>query len=330
MEITQLSPKMLTLPVGGNTVSIARQLWALEPWEGDDDEPELPGYWAIKGKFSVNGSRSCAELAVLHHLRGSGWDGRWVSAWGNGKLFSDWPPGPGVKSITQAGAPRWAAEIFERLLDANRRSFGGFFDVFVWREPGEVRFYEVKVGEDDINLNQRRFVERALGLDHPLEEFTIIEVPKPTARILHGERASDVHIRPTQPSAEARKYTDGTIADVLARMKASQNASPYLEAAAEALQALGYELRASRVRKPGTKPRENHLRIMHPAYTAHGIGYLKLSNVTFTRWSDRGPLGGLSGANLTDGEVIFSTANGIDEAISAAKLIARLITANGA
>jgi hypothetical protein len=69
---------------------------------------------------------------------------------------------------------------------------------------------------------------------------------------------------------------------------------------------------------------------MHPAYTAHGIGYLKLSNVTFTRWSDRGPLGSLSGANLTDREVIFSIANGIDEALSAAKLIARLITASGA
>jgi len=329
MEITKLSPKMLALPGGGNTVSIARQLWALEPWEGDDDEPELPGYWAIKGKFSVNGSRSCAELAVLHHLRASGWDGRWVSAWGE-RLFSEWPPGPGVKSITQAGAPRWAAEIFDRLRAANGGRLGGFFDVFVWREPGEVRFYEVKVGKDDINRNQRRFVERALGLHHRLDEFTIIEVPKPTARILHGEQASDVHIRTTRPSAEARQYTDGTIADVLARMKASQNASLYLGAAAEALQTLGYELRASRVRKPGTKPRENHLRIMHPAYTAHGIGYLKLSNVTFTRWSDRGPLGDLSGAKLTDREVIFSIASGLDEALSAAKLIVRLITASGA
>ena len=254
-----------------------------------------------------------------------------MSAWGDGRLFSEWPPGPGVKSITQAGAPRWAAEIFERLLDANRRSFGGFFDVFVWREPGEVGFYEVKVGKkDDINLNQCKFVERALGLDHHLEEFMIIEVLKPTARVLHGERASDVHIQTTQPSAEARQDTDGTIADALARMKASQNASLYLGAAAEALQALGYELRASNVRKPGTKPRENHLRIMHPAYTAHGIGYLKLSNVTFTRWSDRGPLGDLGGAKLTDREVIFSIANGIDEALSAAKLIARLITASRA
>ena len=187
--------------------------------------------------------------------------------------------------------------------------------MFVWREPGEVRFYEVKVGDDDINRNQRRFVERALGLHHRLEEFMIIEVLKPTARVLHGERASDVHIQTTQPSAEARQDTDGTIADALARMKASQNASLYLGAAAEALQALGYELRASNVRKSGTKPRENHLRIMHPAYTAHGIGYLKLSNVTFTRWSDRGPLGDLGGAKLTDREVIFSIANGIDEAL---------------
>jgi hypothetical protein len=109
----------------------------------------------------------------------------------------------------------------------------------------------------------------------------------------------------------------------------SQNASPYLGPAAEALQALGYELRTSNLRKPGTKPRENHLRIMHPAYTAHGIGFLKLSNVTFTRRSDRGPLSGLSGAKLTDREVIFPIANGIDEALSAAKLIARLITASG-
>jgi hypothetical protein len=329
MKITQLSPKMLILPDAGNAVSIARQLWALEPWEGED-EPELPGHWAIKHKFSVNGSRSCAELAVLYHLRGSGWDGVWVSAYSPAALFSEWPPGRGVKAIAQAGAPPWAAEIFDRLLDANRRSFGGFFDVFAWREPGEVRFYEVKVGKDDINRNQRRFVERALGLHHRLEEFTIIEVPESTARVLSGRRSSNVHIRITQPGDGARQDADETIADVLARMEASQNASLYLGAAAEALQALGYELRASRVRKPRTKPRENHLRIMHPAYTAHGIGYLKLSDVTFTRWSDRGPLGDLGGAKLTDREVIFSIANGIDEALSAAALIARLITARGA
>jgi hypothetical protein len=77
------------------------------------------------------------------------------------------------------------------------------------------------------------------------------------------------------------------------------------------------------------KPREKYLRIMHPVYTAHGIGYLKLSDVTFTCGSDRDRLGDLDGAQLTDREVVFSIANGIDEALSAAKLIERLITARG-
>jgi hypothetical protein len=330
MEIIQLSSQMLTLPDGGNTVSIARERWALEPWEGDDDGSEVPGPWAIKGEFSVNGSRSCAELAVLDHLRGSGWDGVWVSPW-DGKLFSEFIPGRGVKSITQAGAPRWVAEIFERLLKKNGRPFGGYWDVFVWREPDEVRFYEVKVGKKDkVNPNQHKFLERALGLDHRLEEFMIIEVPKPQARVLHGKRASDARPQTTQPGDEARQDTDETTADVLARMKGNQNASPYLEPAADALQALGYELVPSNLRKPGTKPPENHLRIKHPAYTEHGIGYLKLSSVTFTRRSDRGPLGGLSGAKPTGRGMIFSIANGLDEALSAARLVARRITASGA
>ena len=40
----------------------------------------------------------------------------------------------------------------------------GFFDVFAWREPGQVRFYEVKVGPDRIKPTQLRFVELALRL----------------------------------------------------------------------------------------------------------------------------------------------------------------------
>jgi len=68
---------------------------------------------------------------------------------------------------------------------------------------------------------------------------------------------------------------------------------------------------------------------MHPAYTAHGIGYLKLSNMTFSRGSDRDQLGELDGARVTDREVIFSIANGIDQALSAARLVIGLITVAG-
>lgn len=329
-----LPPTRFDLPGVTQPVYIATQQWALEPWEGEDG-PELPKTWRDKHKFSVNGSRSCAELAVLRRLQGGGWDGFWVYPFNPPQLLTEWPwpplPGPRVTTITQTGAPEWAVKIFDCLRAQNGGKLAGFFDVFAWREPGEIRFYEVKVVPGDrITDSQREFVERALRLGRRLEEFTIIEVPRPTARVLSGERASEVYIQTAQPGGGAWQDPGETTADVLARMEASHNASPYLGPAAEALQALGYELRPSNLRKPGTKPRENHLRIMHPAYTAHGIGFLKPSNVTFTRRSDRGPLSGLSGAKLTDREVIFSIANGIEEALSAAKLIARLITASGA
>ena len=69
----------------------------------------------------------------------------------------------------------WAVEIFDRLRAANGGTLGGFFDVFAWREPGEVRFDEVKVGQDRIKPTQLRFVKLALGF-HRLEQFTIAEV----------------------------------------------------------------------------------------------------------------------------------------------------------
>jgi hypothetical protein len=58
---------------------------------------------------------------------------------------------------------------------ANGGTLGGFFDVFAWREPGEVRFDEAKVGPDRIRDTQRMFVEKALRFRR-LEEFTIIEI----------------------------------------------------------------------------------------------------------------------------------------------------------
>ena len=55
------------------------------------------------------------------------------------------------------------------LRAANGGKLDGFFDVFAWREPGEVRFDEAKVGRrDSIRPSQRRFVKLALDLHHRL------------------------------------------------------------------------------------------------------------------------------------------------------------------
>ena len=177
MQITELSPTRFDLPGRADPVYIATQQWALEPWEGEDP-PELGRSWAIKPKFVVNGNRSCAELAIVHHLCDDGWQGVWVSAFNPQRLFFEWPPGTGVETIAQTGAPMWAVEVFDRLRAANRGKLDGFFDVFAWREPGEVRFDEVKGRGDSPRESQRKFVKLALDLGHRPEQFTIIKVPK--------------------------------------------------------------------------------------------------------------------------------------------------------
>ena len=69
-----------------------------------------------------------------------------------------------------------------------------------------------------------------------------------------------------------------------------------------------------KLRRPGTKPREKYLRIMHPAYTAHGIGFLTLSSVGFSRRSDRDRLADLDGAQPLAPSVtwLFPSQPGID------------------
>jgi hypothetical protein len=148
---------------------------------GGEDPPGLAKIWSRKPKFAVNGSRSCAELAIVHHLRNEGWRGVWVNSFGPRELRSEWFPAPAVKTLAETGAPRWAVEAFDRLRAANGGTLGGFFDVFAWREPGQVRFDEAKVGPDRIKPTQVRFVELALRF-HRLQEFMIIEVAGPSLR----------------------------------------------------------------------------------------------------------------------------------------------------
>ena len=107
------------------------------------------------------------------------------------ELRSEWLPAPAVKTLAETGAPTWAVEAFDRLRAANGGSnggsLGGFFDVFAWREPAEVRFYKAKVGPDRIKPTQLRFIELALHF-HRSEQFMIIEVAGPSLRSAPGPR----------------------------------------------------------------------------------------------------------------------------------------------
>jgi hypothetical protein len=46
-----------------------------------------------------------------------------------------------------------------------------------WRNPGEVRFDDVKVHPQQIGVSQCKFLETALRF-HPLDQFTLIQVDR--------------------------------------------------------------------------------------------------------------------------------------------------------
>ena len=107
VEITELPPTQLVLPAAGELVHIRTQQWALERREGED-EPGLAVPWARKPKFSVNEDRSCAELAIVHHLQARGWNGVWVNAF-RGELRTQWFPAPAARRGRRAQVNRGAS-----------------------------------------------------------------------------------------------------------------------------------------------------------------------------------------------------------------------------
>ena len=96
-------------------------------------------------------------------------------SFGPRELRSEVVPCSAVKTLAETGTPSWAVEAFDRLRTANGGTLGGFFDVFAWRKPGQVRFAEAKVGPDRVKPTRLRFAELALRF-HRLEQFTIAEV----------------------------------------------------------------------------------------------------------------------------------------------------------
>ena len=108
VEVTELVPTPLVLPTSGDLVRIPTQRWALEQWNGDD-QPELAAPWHRKPKYSVDGNRSCAELAIVHRLRQSGWNGVRVNAF-RGEPRPQWFPPRQERHLRRSGrSPEWSA-----------------------------------------------------------------------------------------------------------------------------------------------------------------------------------------------------------------------------
>jgi hypothetical protein len=90
--ITHCPATVLDLP-SGQRVAVPTQRWTPAWWDGEPDPPGLPRTWSRKPMVAIAGRPVCAELAVVSELEQTGWQGLWVSAFGN-FLRRDWFPAP--------------------------------------------------------------------------------------------------------------------------------------------------------------------------------------------------------------------------------------------
>lgn len=111
----------------------------------------------------------------------------------------------------------------------------------------------------------------------------------------------------------------GELEAAIVRLEGS-GSSRHVREAADGLRAMGYELRLAQTAVPGKQP-ENYLRIMDPAYTAHGIGYLTPTMFSFSRGIDRQRLARVDGAALTGSSVNFSHVQSAQPGLAAARLL---------
>ncbi len=113
-----------------------------------------------------------------------------------------------------------------------------------------------------------------------------------------------IHIHLTDAETKQPEATSDTIDGMLCRLEASPSASPLLRDTVAALQAMGYELRLPSMNRT-TGQREKYLRIMDPALTGHGAGYLRPGSLVLTRTSDQEALAKMPGAIETGSGVRF-------------------------
>jgi hypothetical protein len=112
-----------------------------------------------------------AELLILNLLKEKGWDGVWVSSYGN-KYLREMPRDPRLgQSVDLPSKCKQRLDDIQRL--AGKR--GGCFDVLAWRD-GQVIFLEAKrKHHDKIRDTQRRWIEAAISTGVTPDKLIMVE-----------------------------------------------------------------------------------------------------------------------------------------------------------
>ncbi len=148
----------------GRAVDIAQATPTFSRWTGEMPSDTYNGRPVLR----LSDEMVLAELAILRIFEQDGWEGCWVDSYRKRFLTGYWPE-PRAKDL-----PALQKLVFDSIRD-KAGGTGGCFDVFCWRDR-ELRFIESKwKGRDQINDNQRRWLQAALESGISVDSFLIVE-----------------------------------------------------------------------------------------------------------------------------------------------------------
>jgi hypothetical protein len=157
------SEQPITLP-SGYEVNVCKATPVFYQWRGAPPDDDYGG----KRVLEFNREMLFAELVILRIFQRDAWEGRWIDTYRNKYRTGYWAKG-------DSNALPASRQVILDAIRAKAGRGGGCFDVFCWR-GAETVFVESKwKGHDEINKNQKRWLEAALTLGIPLESSLSVE-----------------------------------------------------------------------------------------------------------------------------------------------------------
>lgn len=147
-----------------NGREIKKSFQEMQIWTGNEIEND----YGNKTVLNYKGNPLFAELFALRTFKKKGFDGVWADTYG--RTFRTELPEKKEPEITLAS---FVKQKLDRINPNGKMN--GTWDLILWKDK-EIRFVELKrKGKDKIRQTQIDFLERALKIGIPIENFEIIE-----------------------------------------------------------------------------------------------------------------------------------------------------------
>lgn len=143
-------------------------------WDGE----ALSNVFGNKQLLDVNHCPAFAELAVMDIFVKDGWDARWVSTYGRGKMspcfLRYWRDTDYQYQDNIPFYDRQKRAFLESVAVRNGRNYGGCWDIVAWKESVVV-FAELKRDRKDaVRTTQTRWLEAAIACGLTEDNFLLV------------------------------------------------------------------------------------------------------------------------------------------------------------